>query len=84
MKTTINTHQEHIKILQQLVVKGHGGMELLIDMRDKMQKQIDQLEERISKTNCSNAEQFRDFDKLELEFCRINARLFDGKNFETI
>ena len=90
MKTKINTQQEHIKVLQQLVLKGHGGMELLIDMREKMQKRIDQLEERISETSCSNttglieAEQFVNFDKLELEFCKINARLFDGKNFEAI
>jgi hypothetical protein len=79
MKIKNISKQDHIKLLQQAVINGDGGMEFLLDMRDKMQKQIDLLEERISKTHCSQATQFRDIDKLELEFCLINARLFDGK-----
>tara|TARA_R110002020_G_scaffold458326_1_gene675684 strand:- start:177 stop:416 length:240 start_codon:yes stop_codon:yes gene_type:complete len=76
MKT--NKEQRHIKLLQQAVINGDGGMELLIAMRERMQQQIDSLESRISETKDSNVNDFKDVWKLELELCLINARLFDG------
>lgn len=77
--STKTTQQERIKTLQQAVIKENRGMDFLLHLRKTMQKKIDRLENRISKTHCSNAKEFRSLDKLELEFYLVNAKLFDGK-----
>lgn len=82
MKTTINTQQERIKVLQQIIVKRQGGMELLLGVGKKLQEQIDTLEERISATRGAKDDltiTFREADKLDLELRLIEKRFFDGK-----
>jgi pyruvate formate-lyase activating enzyme-like uncharacterized protein len=67
--------QKHIKLLQQAVINGDGGMELLIAMRESFEERKELLEKLIDEGN----QEFNNINKLELELLNIQIRLFDGK-----
>ena len=67
--------QKHIKLLQQAVINGDGGMELLIAMRESFEERKELLEKLIDE----GKPEFNNINKLELELLNIQLRLFDGK-----
>jgi len=69
------TKQDHIKLLQQAVLNTEGGMEMLIGMREKLQKKINRIEDRVGNSNHN----WDKIDRLELELLKVVERLFDGK-----
>tara|TARA_R100001594_G_scaffold45294_2_gene78102 strand:- start:1660 stop:1893 length:234 start_codon:yes stop_codon:yes gene_type:complete len=75
MNTKKLSRQDHIRLLQQAVINGDGGMELLIAMRERFEKRKELLEKLIDEGRC----EFSNINKLELELLNIQLRLFDGK-----